>query len=285
MRFTVSKGFLIYAQNTKDVDYIQQAYALALSIKYSQREIANVSLVTNDKVPKKYAKIFDQIIPVPWFKDVKDSPLQAENRWQLYYCTPYDETIVLDSDMLLLADISTWWDYCSNYDVKFCSKILNYKQELIEADEYHRMTFIANKLTNPYFALHYFKKNRTAFEFYKVLEFIINNWDKCCTMFAPDHYQKWTSMDLATAIAIEITGAYEYVTDNQSPMAFVHMKIPLQKWTSFFARWEDAVPFVLTHKGDLVVGNIKQPKLFHYVEKKFINNDLITQLEELAYGS
>ncbi len=285
MRCSVSKGFLIYAQNTKDVDYIQQAYALALSIKSSQTKIKNVSLVTNDTVPKKYARVFDQIIPVPWFKDIEGSPLRAENRWQLYYATPYDETIVLDSDMLLLADISTWWDYCSNYDIKFCSKILNYKQEAITVDEYHRKTFIVNNLTNPYFALHYFKKNREAFEFYKVLEFVINNWDKCCTIFASDHYQQWTSMDLATAIAIEITGMYTCVTDSQSPLEFVHMKIPLQNWPAFFARWEDAVPYVLTYKGDLVVGNIKQPKLFHYVDKKFMNNDLIKQLEGVVYGS
>lgn len=280
----MSKGFLIYAQNTKDVDYIQQAYALALSIKHSQKEINSVSIVTNDKVPKRYAKVFDHIIPVPWFKD-NQSPLKSENRWQLYYATPYEETIVLDSDMLLLEDVSSWWKYCSNYDLKFCSDIVNYKQESIMIDEHHRMTFIKNKLTNPYFALHYFKKNRPAFEFYKVLEFVINNWDECCTIFTPEYYQQWTSMDLATAIAIEITGMYESVNDSQCPMTFVHMKIPLQNWPAFFARWEDAVPYVLTHNGDLVVGNIKQPSVFHYVDKKFLNNDLVKQLEELVNGS
>ena len=281
----MSKGFLIYAQNTKNVDYIQQAYALALSIKYSQTEIKNVSLVTNDTVPRKYAKVFDQIIPVPWFKDVSDSPLKSENRWQLYYTTPYDETIVLDSDMLLLADISTWWDYCSNYDIKFCSKILNYKQEYITIDTYHRKAFIDNKLTNPYFALHYFKKNRISYEFYKVLEFVITHWEFNRGTFAPNEPQSWTSMDLATAIAIEITGMYDAVSDNECPFEFVHMKIPLQNWTSIYSRWSDAVPFVLTYKGDLVVGNIKQPKLFHYVEKNFLNTDLIKQLEGLLNGS
>ena len=104
----MSKGFLIFAQNTESVDYVQQAYVLALSIKYSQPEINNVSLVTNSVVPDEYTSIFDQIIPIPWFKELEDSPLQAENRWKLYHATPYDETIVLDSDMLVLADISLW---------------------------------------------------------------------------------------------------------------------------------------------------------------------------------
>ena len=54
----MSKGFLLFAQNTNSVNYVTQAYALALSIKFSQHEIKNVSLVTNDKVPKKYQKVF-----------------------------------------------------------------------------------------------------------------------------------------------------------------------------------------------------------------------------------
>ena len=48
------KGFVVLAQNNTTVDYIKQAYALALSIKNSQKEITKISLVTNDKVPKKY---------------------------------------------------------------------------------------------------------------------------------------------------------------------------------------------------------------------------------------
>ena len=53
----MSKGFIVFAQNTDSVDYITQAYALALSIKISQRDITNISLVTNDTVSKKYQKV------------------------------------------------------------------------------------------------------------------------------------------------------------------------------------------------------------------------------------
>jgi hypothetical protein len=284
MEAMVSKGFLIFAQNKNNVDYVRQAYALALSIKHSQQH-NSVTLVTNDIVPDHYHKAFDKIIPIPWFTEVSNSLLATEHRWKLYHITPYDETIVLDSDMLFLEDISDWWKYCSNYDVKFCSKIRNYKQEYLLIDDTHRKTFIANNLTNPYYALHYFKKSDTAHEFYKVLEFVCNNWEKCSSIFAPDCYQNWASMDLAAAIAIEITGQYISAIDNCSPLEFIHMKIPLQGWPSLPTSWQDAVPFVLNSKGDLIVGNIKQQKLFHYVEKNFITEPILTQLEELVYGS
>ena len=101
----MSKGFLVFAQNSGSVDYVQQAYALALSIKLSQNEITDISIVTNDNVPYEYQKIFDQVIPIPYFKEEINSTLKAEHRYQLYAATPYDETIVLDSDMLVMEDL------------------------------------------------------------------------------------------------------------------------------------------------------------------------------------
>ena len=158
MEVQVSKGFLIFAQNTDSVDYLEQAYALALSIQHSQVSNKNVSLVTSDTVPDKYKLIFDKIIPTPWMDESTTSRYATEHRWKLYHVSPYEETIVLDADMLFLEDISTWWDYCGNYDLKICSRIKNYKLEVVR-DTFHRKTFIANQLSEPYIALHYFKKS------------------------------------------------------------------------------------------------------------------------------
>ena len=279
----MSKGFLLFAQNTDTVDYVKQAYALALSIKSSQHDIKNVSLVTNSKVPKKYAAVFDQIIPIPYFKKIENSPLQAEHRYQLYAATPYEETIVLDSDMLLLEDISDWWNYCSNYDVHFCNRVTNYKLETI-IDTVHRKTFIANQLPNIYYALHYFKKSKQADEFFKVLEFVVNNWEACYGEFTPKEYQNWISMDVSAAIAIKISGMEDITTSVCNPMNFTHMKSAIQGWPIVPNSWQIAVPCILNRQGNLVVGNIQQNKLFHYVEKNFINAKILSKLEELANG-
>ena len=63
MGVTVSKGFLVYAQNTNSVDYITQAYALALSIKSTQSTYSNISIVTDDAIPDEYLSVFDKVIP------------------------------------------------------------------------------------------------------------------------------------------------------------------------------------------------------------------------------
>lgn len=278
----MSKGFLVLAQNSDDVDYIQQAYALALSIKLHQNDVDKLSLITNDEVPEEYKSVFDQIIPIPYFNKDINSLFKTEHRYQMYYATPYDETIVLDTDMLLLDDISLWWDYCSNHDIKFCNRIKNYKLETV-VDTVHRKAFISNNLSSPYFALHYFKKSDYAKEFYKVLEFVCNNWQWCWSKFAPENYQSWSSMDLAVAITIEILGAHEQVLDVLNPMEFIHMKPLLQGWNSTPETWQDSVTYNFT--GDsLTVSNIRQHKLFHYVEKDFLSPKILKKLTELTNG-
>ena len=278
----MSKGFLVFAQNTDTVDYVRQAYALALSIKFSQPEINSVSIVTNSPVSDEYKKVFDQVIPIPWFDETVDSALKAEHRWKLYHASPYTETIVLDADMLMLADIGIWWEYCSNYDIKFCNRICNYKKDIIVQDTYHRKTFISNNLNNPYYALHYFKQSDYAHDFYKVLEFVINNWEYCRGTFAPLDPQEWVSMDLAVALASKIYGIED---DASSPLEFIHMKPAIQGWASTPISWRNFVNYVLNKKGEFVVGNIKQEKLFHYIDKNFVDDKLINRLEELANGT
>jgi hypothetical protein len=279
----VSKGFLIFAQNIEDCNYVEKAYALALSIKATQKEIKSVSIVTNNKLTAKQKKVFDNIIPIPWInKDIIETTFKAEHRWKLYHITPYKETMVLDADMIFLDDVSDWWKYCSRFDLRFCSQVLNYKLEPVKHDDIYRRAFTDNKLTNPYVACHYFKFSDNALAFYKTLEFVCNNWEWAYTKFAPVSYQNWLSLDLATAIAIEMSGLHETVIDVCCPLQFVHMKSGLQGWPVLPESWQDSVPYVLNSKNQLVVGNIRQPKLFHYVEKNFMSKKMITKLEGFA---
>ena len=48
---------------------------------------------------------FDQIIPIPFGDAADDSEWKVENRWKIYHASPYDETIVMDTDMLVLQNI------------------------------------------------------------------------------------------------------------------------------------------------------------------------------------
>jgi len=276
----VSKGFLIFAENKDNINYVKQAYALALSIQATQKDVKSISIVTNDSV--EYTDVFDQIIPIPWY-DKSGGELSAEHRWKLYHVTPYDETIVLDADMLMIQDIHDYWWYAQDHDLLFCNKTLNYKGDIINSSMY-RKTFTENQLPDTHFALHYFRKSETAEYFYKTLEFVVNNWQWCYGKFAPEQYQDWLSMDLAAAIALEMTGL-NYCADECSPFRFVHMKPGVQDWNPVPLKWTHTIPHIYTSDGELIVGNIKQHNLFHYVEKDFVDDgNIISKLKGLIDG-
>lgn len=274
-----SKGFLIFAQG---IEYLRQAYALALSIKLSQPVYNSVTVVTNNTMPLQYKSVFDHIVEIPWQDESKDSEWKIENRWKMIYASPYDETIVLDSDMLFFKDITPVWTVLENYDLFFANNVIDYKGRVI-VDNKNRQSFIENKLPNVYFALHYFKKTQKSFDFYKMLEFVVHNWQECYSKYAPLEYQNWLSIDVSAAIALKILDLDSESTSNSINFNFVHMKPNIQGWRPVPEKWTSSCTYYITKDLDFFINQFKQKEIFHYVENEFLTDDLINLLE-LKYG-
>ena len=49
----MTQGFLVVAENNNDIDFIQMAYCLALSLKSTQSKINNLSIITTQEVTEK----------------------------------------------------------------------------------------------------------------------------------------------------------------------------------------------------------------------------------------
>jgi hypothetical protein len=276
----MSKGFCLLAQNNSKTNYVRQAYALALSLhKYNKDQ--KISLITNDPVPTEWRSAFDQIIPIPWTDSAEDSDWKIQNRWKVYHASPYDETIVLEADMLILSDITHWWDELAKRELFFVSNVRTYRDELVTST-YYRKTFVANQLPNLYSALHYFKKGDTAKQFYNLLEIIVNNWALFYTKYATEEYQNWCSIDVCAAVASKILGNESDITDPNSYITFTHMKPRVQGWYSIPERWTKVLGRYYRGDGTLLLGNYLQTRVLHYVEDEFLTDEII---ENLAYGN
>lgn len=271
------KGFCILAQNNNDTDYVRQAYALAASIhKFNKNQ--NVCLITNDTVPEKYKHVFDQIVEIPWTDQAESSDWKIENRWKIYHASPYDETIVMDADMLVLQNIEHWWDYLENRELYFTTKITTYRGEPALGRDY-RKVFDSNDLPDLYSAFYYFKKGNTAHEFFTMLELIIINWEYFYGRFAPVDYQKWCSIDVSCAIASKLLGNTKEITDNASPISFIHMKPKLQYWKYIPDRWTKVLECYMNENSELMIGNFSQTGVLHYVEDEFLTDKIISRIE------
>jgi hypothetical protein len=273
----MSKGYLIFAKDSADKKFTRAAYALALSIK-AFNSTASVSVVT-DKISDQYKEIFDHVIDIPWYEPSIQSHFAAEHRWKLYHCTPYEETIVLDSDMLVLNDISIYWETFKNYNTFYTSRVIDYRSKTI-TDDYYRKCFTANNLPNLYSALHYFKKCDSSKEFYKLVEEINNNWELFYGKFVSLYYPKMASMDVSASLAAKILDCEYMISSFNSPVTFTHMKPLIQGWQNSPLTWREMVGSYFNDKCELKIGNFKQSNIFHYTEYDFLTDNIVKSLEK-----
>lgn len=276
----MTKNFTMLAQNGSS-DYVLQACLAAMSIHATNQDVS-ICLITNDSVPEKYKSLFDYIIEIPWGDHAAEDDWKIKNRWKIYHAIPYDQTVVIDTDMLILQDISSWFDFLQNYDLFFTSKVYTYRGEEINGD-FYRKAFTQFKLPNVYCGFHWFKKSDLAHEFYTWLEMITNNWEQFYKAHAGGKiFQRVCSMDVSASIATKILSIENQITNpNVKYPSFIHMKPRIQNWNEFVSdRWQDRVEAYLSDDLTLKIGNYTQNGVFHYTEKDFITTEILQVYEK-----
>lgn len=285
-----TKGYIVIAQNTGTVDYLQQAYALALNLKLTQSSVNNLTVCvdaeTKKKITSKHKQVFDYIIDIPWQDDAVDSQWKINNKWKYLYMTPYDETVVLDTDMLFPTDVSHWWDILSQRDVWATTKVRTFRGETVSSN-YYREYFVKNNLPNVYTAFFYFKKSELASELFAMTEVIFQHWQRFFYKYMPEGKPDRLSGDVAFALAMQLLGIeHECTRENIDAVpTFVHMKSHVQNVpTSVIShKWAETIPTYYNSYKDFKVGNFQQLLPFHYVEKDWLTTKMIKQMEQ-DYG-
>lgn len=126
----MTKGFLIFAHNNEEIDYLKLAAVNARLIKQNC-SVPDVTVVTNhhsydytcsimgeDFVTNSFSNIVfvekDKNFKrsnVRTYKDTshtaKSLPFYNLDRCDAYELSPYDETILIDADYLILSDVLT----------------------------------------------------------------------------------------------------------------------------------------------------------------------------------
>jgi len=286
----MSRGYIVIAQNTKSVDYLQQAYALALNLKLTQSTVNNLTVcvdpTTKKLITSKHKKVFDHIVDIPWNDEADQSDWKINNKWKYLYMTPYDETVILDTDMIFPTDVSHWWDILSQRDIWATTKVRTYKGEIVSSD-YYRKYFTLNNLPNVYTAFFYFKKCELASELFAMNEIIFQNWQRFFFKYMPKGKPEFLSGDVAFALAMKLLDIeHECTRENIDTVpTFVHMKSHIQNVPTSLIdeNWSNTLPTYYRSYKDFHIGNFAQHLPFHYVEKDWLTSNMIKQMEK-DYG-
>jgi hypothetical protein len=274
-------GYLIIVSDEETSNYARLAYALALSIKNTQKEgYDKVALVINDKEKVKDFNstwVFDHIIE--W-----DKEKHWDGRSHMDELTPFDCTVCLDADMLFLRDYSHWAEYfIENCELYVANKSFTYRGDVVTND-YYRKCFTANDLPNLYSFYTFFVKNSPlATEFFNLQRAIIKNPIEFSNNFLEKHKPKVVGTDEAFALAAKILDIKNEIAYPLEFPRVVHLKGMIQDWPHPAETVTDHVGFYFNTQGKLKIGNYQQNDIMHYVEKDRVTLETINILEEIAW--
>jgi len=274
-------GYLIVISKNDTVDYLKLAYALALSIKNTQREgFDKVALITDDVQSVKKLKspwVFDRVIK--W-----DQETYWDGRSWMDKLSPWDHTVCLDADMLFFRDYSHWVEYfIENSELYVPNKSYTYRGEVV-TDNYYRKTFVHNNLPNLYSFYTFFKKDsEIAEEFFSLGRYILKNPIEFKNEFLGNYRPKVVGTDEAFALAAKILDIDNDISYDLGFPKIVHLKPMIQNWPWPADTVSDHVGLYFDLRAKLKIGNYQQQDILHYNEKDFVTDEVISILEEIAW--
>ena len=256
----MSKGIIIVAQNNSTTDYVACARVLAKSIRRTNPNLS-ISLLTDVVLEDKN---FDNIIEFPHMDRATDD-WKLINDWQVYDASPYDETLKIESDVLISRNIDSWWQACEHRQLAIAHGCVDYKGKVGKARDY-RAIFDKNDLPDIYNGIVYFKKGKVAEEFFNTVRQIFENWDKFKTVlrYCPDNER--ATADVVYAIATILHGEEHCLIPQEiNPLKWAHMKPKIINTVG--DDWTKELFYEINRDGQIKICSYSQYYPVHYVHK------------------
>ena len=214
----MSNGFLWFAVENKDVDYIDLSKKLAESIKKHNRQ-NNVCIITNKKIEH---ELFDRVIVLE--KDLSGNETwKLSNECQAFNLTPYTHTIKLEADMIVNENIDWWWYFLHQHNLVFSRNCFDYKGNEVRDTE-NRQLWHDNDLPNVYNGLTYFRKSILSKQFFALCTFITLHWNYVKDEILVNCHDKQPTTDVVYSLALKILDPFETTRIDFDWFKFFHNK-------------------------------------------------------------
>ena len=231
----MSKGFLMFAHNNDEIDYFKLATVNAMLIKQNC-DIQNVTVVTNkasydytvSQLGKDFVdKAINNIVFVEkdkhfkyanqrLFKDtshtIKPLPFYNLDRCDAYDISPYDETIMIDADYLILSNaLNSCWGHNNELMMNWKYEDIMYEREDDSLKRLH-----PTGITMYWATVVYFQKTEFTRQFFETVKHVRDN-----SRYYQDVY-KWPGSlyrnDYSFSVAAHMLGGFEDKAIPQLPV-------------------------------------------------------------------
>lgn len=254
------KGYIIPVIDDDDTVYMQCARALAKSIRYWQPN-SEICLLTNNDTTKNEKDLFDYIKKFPFLLD--SNPLA--NDWQIYYASPFRQTIKIEADIMLSGPIDHWWQCIQHKDVLVPIGCRNFYGEISE-ERFYRRVFDENSLPDVYNAIVYWRYSRESKIFFDTVKMVFEHWDLIKKTLKGVNLNKPADTDTVYAIAAVLLGEETVCEPFLNFFNFIHLKARHNYCQSEY--WNNHLTWELVD-GRLKVNSFYQQYPVHYYNKSF----------------
>lgn len=213
-----SRGVVLFAFNTSTINYVKIAEQAARLIHQTLQ--LPVTLITDVKEPTEH---FDQIVTVEHtltnFKNGDQTEWRNADRYNAYQLSPYDETLLLDSDYLQLDN-----SLLKLFDVDFDYK-LQHNNHLVNDNS----KFVMGDISLPYVwaTVVAFRKTAKSQILFDLVGRIQRNYSYYRMLYniVPRNFRN----DYAFAIANSIINGYDLGIDQSIPWTMLSFDKPIEK--------------------------------------------------------
>jgi hypothetical protein len=216
----MSKGFVWFCQNNKDVDYVPLSIALAKSIKKYNKE-NSVCVITDLK--SYFSSEYVDVVKVLNQDDAQSHNKKFANEYKVFDITPFTYTIKLEADMLWNTNTDWWWNYLWQHDLVFSLDCLDYKEHVVK-DKIYRPYHFKNILPNVYNGMTYFRKSSIAKKFFDICQAITLHWNVVKEELLKNCFDSEPTTDTVYALAHRILDPMREQIVDYPWFKFVHNK-------------------------------------------------------------
>ena len=212
----MTKGILLFAFNNGQTDYFEMAVRTAKRAKpFLSLPVTVVTGASTDI--DKYENVFDKIIiDVPDTSNVKDKIVWInKGRHKAYELSPYDETLILDTDYLINSD--TLLRPFDLYDDFMCHNSTDFI--LNHGNQPER---VSSKFINTCWAtVIYFKKTLRTKQIFECMQMIQDNYMHYVNVF--DMNSGMYRNDYSLTIALWIVNGHTHNQQDYIPWNLLHL--------------------------------------------------------------
>jgi hypothetical protein len=211
----MSKGVVLIANNNGTVDYVKQAIYCAGRIKKYLNLPVTLITDSEDYVSKIAHDVFDKVISTD-YRNVENKKFYFDgalshkilmfknySRSTAYHLSPYDKTILMDTDYILSNSIL---NNCFDMD----SDLMMYKEsvDIAQVRDEREFEYISDKGIDFYWAtVVYFEKNEKNDIYFNLIDHIEENWNYYQSIY--DINADLFRNDFAFSIAIHIMNGFQ----------------------------------------------------------------------------